>query len=110
MVGGWGGAAAATAGIFLPAFCFVALSIPLLARLRRSAPFRALLDGVNVASLGLMAAVSWQLARASIVDWLTAALAVGALAVLLRWRLNSAWLVLAGAAVGLIAHLAISGA
>ena len=110
VAGGWGGAAAATLGIFLPAFCFVALSIPLLARLRRSAPFRALLDGVNVASLGLMAAVSWQLARASIVDWLTAALAVGALAVLLRWRLNSAWLVLAGAAVGLIAHLAISGA
>ena len=105
VVGGWGGAAAATLGIFLPAFVFVALSIPLLPRLRRSGVFRALLDGVNVASLALMAGVSWQLGRAAIVDPLTLALAVGAALILARWPVNSAWLVLGGGLVGLARSL-----
>jgi len=101
VVGGWGGAAAATLGIFLPAFAFVALSIPLLPRLRRSGLFRALLDGVNVASLALMAGVSGQLGRAALVDPLTLALALVAAVVLARWKVNSAWLVLGGGLVGL---------
>jgi chromate transporter len=79
----------------------VALSVPLLPGLRRSGVCRALLDGVNVASLALMAGVSWQLGRAAIVDPLTLALAVGAAVVLARWQVNSAWLVLGGGLVGL---------
>jgi chromate transporter len=51
-----------------------------------------------------MAVVGWQLGRASIIDIETALLAVASLIALVRFRLNSAWLVLAGASVGLLAH------
>jgi chromate transporter len=65
----------------------------------------ALLDGVNVAALGLMAAVTWQLGREAIVDWLTLLLALLAAVALIRFRINSAWLVLAGGVVGLVYRL-----
>ncbi|MCA9786254.1 MAG: chromate transporter, partial [Candidatus Cloacimonetes bacterium] len=67
-LGGVPGALLATVGIFLPGFLFVALSGPLIPRLRESPQFSLLLDGVNVASLGLMAAVCLQLGRSAIVD------------------------------------------
>jgi chromate transporter len=94
------GALAATVGIFLPAFILVAISGPFIPLIRKSATAGAFLDGVNVASLGLMAAVSYQLARSTIVDWLTASVAIASLVLLLHYRVNSAWLVLGGAAVG----------
>ena len=103
------GAVAATVGIFLPAFILVAVSGPLIPLLRRSATAGAFLDGVNVASLALMAAVSYQLGRAAIVDWLTIALAVMSGILLLRFRVNSAWLVLGGALVGIAAQFARGG-
>jgi chromate transporter len=61
LLGGFTGALVATAGIFLPAFFFVAISGPLVPRLRRSAIAGAFLDGVIVASLALMAVVTWRL-------------------------------------------------
>jgi chromate transporter len=100
VVAGMSGAVVATIGIFLPSFVLVALSGPLIARLRRSPIAGRFLDGVNVASLALIAVVGVQLARAAIVDGPTALLALGSAVVLLRWRVNSAWLVLAGAVVG----------
>jgi chromate transporter len=103
LLGGNAGAAVATAGIFLPAFLFVAASGPLVPRLRRSATAGAFLDGVNVASLALMAAVTWQLARAAFVDVLTVVLGAASALLLLRFEVNSAWLVGAGAVVGLLA-------
>ncbi len=99
------GAILATVAIFLPSFVFVAASSPLVPRLRRSPAFAALLDGVNVAALGLMAGVAWQLGRAAIVDALTGAVAVVALLVLVRVRLNSVWLIAAGGVIGLLARL-----
>jgi len=99
LLGGTPGAALATLGIFLPAFVFVALSGLVLPRLRRSPRAGAFLDGLNAASLALMAVVSWQLARTALPDWRAAAL--GAAAVLgLRLRVNSAWLVLGGGLAG----------
>ena len=71
-------------------------------RIRKSKPAGAFLDGVNVASLALMAAVTWELGRASLVDTLTVLVAVASSIGLLRFRVNSAWLVLVGAAIGLI--------
>src|SRR5204863_6379730 len=94
LVAGWQGAALATLGIFLPAFVFVALSGPLIPRLRRSPTAGAVLDGVNVASLALMAVVTWELARAALVDPLTVGMALASVVLLLRFRLNSAWVVL----------------
>ena len=96
------GALVATIGIFLPGFVFVALSGPLMPRLRRSRAAAAFLDGVNAASVALMAVVTWQLARSALVDGATIALAVASAIVLLRFRVNSAWLVLGGAVVGLL--------
>ena len=105
VLGGGPGAVIATIGIFLPAFIFVALSGLVLPRIRRSPMTRAVLDGVNVASLALMAAVTFQLARAALVDWVTLALALAAVLMLFRWRTNSAWLVLGGAMIGLAVRL-----
>jgi chromate transporter len=99
------GALVATVGIFLPAFILVAISGPLVPLIRRSAAAGAFLDGVNVASLALMAAVSYQLGRSAIVDWLTIALAVASAVLLLRFRINSAWLVLGGALIGIAASI-----
>ena len=99
------GALLATLGIFLPSFIFVPVIFPIVSRLRRSPWTSAFLDGVNAAALGLMAAVTLQLGKASIVDPLTAVAAILALAVLLRFKPNSAWLVLAGGIVGLVSRL-----
>jgi chromate transporter len=96
VLGGWPGAILATVGIFLPAFLFVAAVNPLIPRLRRSPWMAGFLDGVNVAALGLMAGVTWELGRAAIIDGVTAVLAAIALVLLIRYKLNSAWLVLGG--------------
>ena len=104
VLGGPAGAAVATLGIFLPAFVFVALSGPLVPRLRQSVVAGAVLDGVNVASLALMGVVSWRLGRAALVDPLTIGLAVASLVALVRFRINSAWLICAGAALGWLAR------
>ena len=104
LLAGMRGATLATIGIFLPAFALVAASGPIVFGIRRSKIAGAFLDGVNVASLALMAAVSWQLVRASIVDLKTAALAIVSLVLLLRFRINSAWLVLGGAILGILSR------
>ena len=96
------GAAAATAAIFLPAFVYVAVSGPIIPRLRRSVGASGALDGVNVASLALMAATAFQLGRVALVDVTTFALALGSVVAIVRWRVNSMWLLLIGAAVGLL--------
>jgi chromate transporter len=100
ILGGAPGAFVATVGIFLPAFLFVALSGPLIPRMRRSPAVGAFLDGVNVASLALMAVVTVQLARRALIDGWTIGIAGCAAFLLLRFRVNSAWLVLLGAAMG----------
>jgi chromate transporter len=104
-VAGVPGALLATLGIFLPSFAFVAVSSPLIPRIRRSTWAGSFLDGVNVASLGLMAAVTWQLGRAALVDWVTVGLALAATVLVFRLRINSAWLVLGGGVIGLAVHL-----
>ncbi len=105
VLGGLPGGLVATLGIFLPAFVFVAASGPLVPRLRRSSLAGAFLDGVNVASLALMAVVTWQLGRAALVDPPTVALALVSTLLLIRFRVNSAWLVLGGAAAGVLTRL-----
>lgn len=104
VVAGTPGAIVATVGIFLPAFVFVAVSGPLVPRLRRSAFAGRVLDGVNVASLALMAVVSWHLGRTALVDPVSIGLCVGSLVALVRYRVNSTWLIVVGALAGVLAE------
>jgi len=102
LLGGMPGALLATLGIFLPSFLFVAGTFPFVARLRNLPLAGSVLDGVNVASLGLMAAVTWQLGRASFVDLPTLAIGLISAVLLIRFKVNSTWLVLGGATIGLV--------
>ena len=101
VLGGPVAALVATLAIFLPAFVLCAVIGPFAPRLRQSRLVGGLLDGVNVASLALMIAVTWHLSGTALVDWLAIALAVAAAVWMLFYRVNSTWLILAGAAVGL---------
>jgi len=96
------GAALATLGIFLPAFIFVGLSGWIVPRLRQSQIMGAFLDGVNVASLALMIFVTFELGRSALIDPLTILLAIVSAVLLIRFKINSAWLVLSGALLGFI--------
>jgi chromate transporter len=101
LLGGLPGALLATLGIFLPGFVFVAGLQPLVRMMRRRAWTGDVLDGVNAAAIGLMTGVTWQLARTAIIDVPTALLGVGAAVILFATRINSGWLILGGAAIGL---------
>lgn len=106
LVGGASGAAIATLAIFLPSFLLIAVSGPLVPALRRSIAAGGFLDGVNVAALALMAAVTAELARAALVDAWTVGIAVLSAALLIRFRPHPLWLIAAGAAAGLTIHAA----
>jgi chromate transporter len=102
VLGGVWGALLATVRIFLPGFLLVAMSRPLVARVRRSQIASAFLDGVNVAALALMAVVTVQLGRAALVDWTTVAVAAVSTGLLVRFQVNTTWLVIGGAIVGMV--------
>ena len=102
LLAGWTGAAVATVGIFLPAFLLVAASGAFVFRLRESRLVASILDGVTIGSLALMAVVTWQLGRLAIVDVATAAVAIGSGVLLLCFQLNATWLIVAGAAIGMV--------
>jgi chromate transporter len=104
LLSGVPGALVATLAIFLPSFILVGLSARWLDRVRESASISAFLKGVNAASLGLMASVLVKLGREAMVDRVTVGIAVVSILVLLRTKVNSAWLVAGGAAIGLAAH------
>ncbi len=101
LLAGNAGAIAATVGIFLPAFLLVGLVNPWVPKLRQSPWTSRFLDGVNAASLGLMAGVTYTLARAAVVDWFTVILSLVSAIALFKFKINSVWLVLAGGAIGL---------
>lgn len=102
LLGGVPGALLATLGIFLPSFIFVAISNPLIPKIRNSAWAGSLLDGVNASALGLMAAVTFQLARSSLTDIYTLTIGVISLFLLLRYKINSTWLIAGGAIAGIV--------
>jgi chromate transporter len=104
LLGGLPGAVVATLGIFVPGFVFVAMSGPLIPKLRRSPAAGAVLDGVVVGSLALIAVVAWQLGEAAIRDWLTISILAVSVIAIFRLKTNSAWLILGAAIVGWIAR------
>src|SRR6266498_4561002 len=101
VLAGLPGALIATLGIFLPAFFFVAIINPLVPRVRNSSVASGALDGVNAASLGLMAAVAVQLGAAALVDAFAIALALVTAILLFRFHVNSTWLIGGAAAAGI---------
>ena len=101
LVAGNLGAIAGTIGIFLPAFILVPLINPFVSKLRKSPWTGGFLDGVNAASIGLMAAVAWELGRSTLIDVWAIIIAIASLIILLKFsKINSAWLVIAGSAIG----------
>ena len=100
LLGGWSGAVLATLAIFIPGFIFVAISQPLIPKLRQSRPLSGVLDGIVIASFGLMAAVTWQLAQTLFVDVHTVIIGLITLVILISWKPTSTYLILAGATVG----------
>jgi chromate transporter len=99
---GWSGAAVATAAIFLPSFPMAGVVGALAGRIRKSALAGAFLDGVNAAAVALMAAVALSLGRATLVDGWTWAMGAASVVFLVRFRVNATWLILAGAAIGIL--------
>ncbi len=106
VISGMPGAVVATAGIFLPSFFFVLILNPIIPRLRESAWASAFLDAVNVAAVGLMLAVTIELSLVALTSWQAIAIAAVAAVLLIRFRLNAAWLVVGGAVVGWLLSLA----
>lgn len=104
LLAGNAGAIAGTVGIFLPAFLLVWFVNPLVPKLRQSTWASGFLDGVNAASLGLMAGVTYTLGRTALVNWLTVVLAIVSAIAVFRFKVNSAWLVLAGGVIGFASH------
>jgi chromate transporter len=100
LLGGVPGGLLATLGIFLPSFLFVAITNPLIPKLRNSVWAGSFLDGINIASLSLMTAVTFELGQTSLIDLPTVLLAMISLALLLRFKLNSTWLIAGGAILG----------
>jgi chromate transporter len=100
LTGGLQGALLATLGMFLPSFVFIAIVFPLIPKLKKAPGARIFLDAINAVTVGLMAAVSWQLARGAILDAFTAVEAIVGLLILRRFEINSAWLILGGLVAG----------
>ena len=100
ILGGVPGALLATFGIFLPSFVFVAISNPLIPKMRSSVWVGSFLDGINIASLSLMTVVTFQLGVSSLIDLPTIIIALVSLGLLLRYKINPTWLVAGGALAG----------
>jgi chromate transporter len=103
-LGGWKGAVVGTIGMFVPAFTYVAATASFLPKLRKSPAASAFLDGVNAAVIALMAYVGWQFARAAIVNVQTLLIALVGVVLLLKFKVNSAWLVAGAGALGILLH------
>ncbi|MFA6058232.1 MAG: chromate efflux transporter [Taibaiella sp.] len=105
-IAGLPGAVAATIGIFLPSFLFVALLNPLIPKLRQSKLMSVFLDAVNIISVALILVVCIEMGHASITNWQTIVIAIIGFAVAVIFpKLNSAFLVLGGALAGYLLHL-----
>ena len=103
LVGGLPGGLLATLGIFLPSFIFVAISNPVIPRMRSSHSLSILLDGINVLSLGMMAAITVVLGRAALVDPVSIGIFLVAAGLLFFFKVNATWLILGGAIIGWLA-------
>jgi chromate transporter len=101
----WSGALVATCAIFLPSYLFVLILNPLIPRLRKSSWSAAFMDAVNASAVALMAAVLFELSRATLVDWSGWLIAVAALVLILNYKISGPYLVVLGAGLGYLFSL-----
>src|SRR5579863_500327 len=105
LVAGVGGAAAASAGIFLPSVLFTLLGTPLLRRYRDDPRLQGFVRGISVAVVGVLIGTVYLVGKSTIVDVVTAVLMVASLTAPLVWhKLPDQALVLLGAAIGLLTY------
>jgi chromate transporter len=105
-MGGICGAILATLGIFLPSFVFVSLLNPIIPRLRKSVIMASFLDAVNIAAVAVIVSVVFSMSKDTLTDWRTIVIAFVSLAVVFGWKkLNSAFIVIGGAALGYLLWL-----
>lgn len=108
LLAGHAGAIAATVGIFLPSFGFVALVIFWAPKLSQSVWFRSWLDGVNAGAWGAIVVVAYRLGASTLTDWQAIAIAAISSALLWKWQLDPIWTILGGATIGIVGQLARS--
>jgi chromate transporter len=102
-IGGLQGAIAATIGIFLPSFLFVALLNPLIPILRKSGVMGAFLDTVNIVSIAIILAVVVEIGRTIFLDWRTIVIAIASFKITFSFKkLNTAFIIFGGAALGYV--------
>lgn len=102
-INGIEGGLVSTLGIFIPSFLFVAFLNPLVKKMRTSKAFSAILDGVNIASVALIASVCFMFGREAFADWRAILIAIVCLIICFRFKnLNTAWIVLGGSLAGYI--------
>ena len=105
IAGGFWGGIASTVGVFLPSFIIVAITAPLVKKLRENEITSAFLGGVNAAVVALILMVCVNLAQNALVDvWTVAVLVAGVLGLVLL-KAQPYMLVLTGLAMGLIKAL-----
>lgn len=102
-IGGVYGAIAATIGIFLPSFFFVAFSNPIIPKLRKSGIMSAFLDAVNIVSIAIILAVVIEMGRETLHNWRSVLIAATSFIVTMYFKkVNTAWIVVGGAVVGYV--------
>jgi chromate transporter len=108
LLAGHVGAIAATIGVFLPSFVFVALVTPWVPQLRKSVWFGSWLDGVNAGAWGTMVVVAARVGLETLIDWQSISIAIASWLLIWQWRINVIWLMLGSATIGLVGQLARS--
>ena len=102
-LGGFWGAIAATAGIFMPSFLFVWLLNPLIPKMRKSKVLGYFLDSINVAAVAIMLAVVITMSKQTIVDWQATLIAVVSGILIFGFKKVSVmWVLIIGAILGYV--------
>lgn len=102
-LGGFWGAIAATAGIFMPSFLFVWLLNPLIPKMRKSKVLGYFLDSINVAAVAIMLAVVITMSKQTLVDWQAALIAILSGILIFGFKKVSVmWVLIIGAILGYV--------
>ena len=99
------GALAATVGIFLPPVLFTVLATPIILRYYKQRRVAGVIRGIGVTVVGVLAGTTWLVGKEAVVDWVTAAIGIVSLVVVLTFKkLPDPFVVLAGGVIGLLTY------